>query len=570
MNNTPADQVWSQAQDNMDSMAQMTSDLDDLSNIFNIDNFDLDAIPNLDGGDFADVMQQSHPGTHPSTPFDETLGGLGGPPSTVAQDFGGLNGFSMPMDMSGQTQYMPNGNIHTNMPYNPEATYQQPLMQQFHQAQAQQFQFNPQQYAPASHVPPTPNSFDMHGEAGRFLQQLDVQQRALVEQQYHLQKQDQVQFTPMASPSGTPQFHLAPEYIVPGAYFSPLTSPALHAQNTAHMQQTIQAHHQRHHGHGYYTNPSTAPSSAAPSPVDPNGDVEMAGDMMLPEPVAPPKKSARKKMATPRSLAMSKMKQSPSSKGQKRKSAMLSSITTARDMDGHVQDAPRSAPLQPGSADLMMPPAFESSEHGSISPSDALSESIMGPPPKPGSSLSQSPAIMAQQESNGSSSKAATPKSILSMRSAQASGKDSGATLGIESNGQVVLDELELPAAADGHDGSKAPLARLDSQSDGTSAEQEPRIPARKTPKLGPLSTASSSRPLSATANPSITASPMNASTPSGLLQNKKPEAKGGRGSKKRGSMAASPATMASPALRPKISPSIKPLLPGGSKLIYL
>src|SRR5664279_3151412 len=40
-------------------------------------------------------------------------------------------------------------------------------------------------------------------------------------------------FTPLVSPAVTPlETHFSiPEYTVPGAYFSPLSSPALHAQN---------------------------------------------------------------------------------------------------------------------------------------------------------------------------------------------------------------------------------------------------------------------------------------------------------------------------------------------------
>jgi hypothetical protein len=44
--NAPADQMWSQAPENMDTMATMNGNLDDLSNIFNIDDFDLDSLPN--------------------------------------------------------------------------------------------------------------------------------------------------------------------------------------------------------------------------------------------------------------------------------------------------------------------------------------------------------------------------------------------------------------------------------------------------------------------------------------------------------------------------------------------
>lgn len=59
----------------------------------------------------------------------------------------------------------------------------------------------------------------------------------------------------------------------------------------------------------------------------------------------------------------------------------------------------------------------------------------------------------------------------------------------------------------------------------------------------------------------------MTASTPAGLLKDKK-DNKGGRAtSKKRGSVSTTNSAMVSPALRPKVSPSIKPLLPEGTSL---
>jgi hypothetical protein len=45
------------------------------------------------------------------------------------------------------------------------------------------------------------------------------------------------------------------------------------------------------------------------------------------------------------------------------------------------------------------------------------------------------------------------------------------------------------------------------------------------------------------------------------MASGKKPDAKGGRNARKRGSVSSS---LVSPALRPKISPSIKPLLAAG------
>jgi hypothetical protein len=546
--NAPADQMWSQAPENMDTMATMNGNLEDLSNIFNIDDFDLDNLPNMDAGGFGDQIPQSHPGTHPNTPFDENMGQLAAPPGTAAQDFGGHNTF----DMSGQ-QHFGNQSM-VSMSYGADPMYQPSMPQTYPQHQQQNFQF-PQQhqqqqahFQPNQQVPPTPNSLELHGEAGRFMQhQMDAQQRAMLEQQYQMRKEQQVQFTPMASPSTTP-YHMNSDFTIPGDFFSPLTSPALHAQNTSNMHQQFMPQPQ-----GYYTNPSTAASSAAPSPIDPNKDVEMGGDGANPETSTQPKKPSRRKPATPRTFALNKVKQSPIQKPQKRKSVALSSI----DADIAVQDVQRSGNIAPRSAGFQMPPPIESSENDSVSP-EALSDIPMGPPPRPGSAY-QSPALVAQKKDV--SGPAATPRSLLSTKSVyDANGP---ASTGISGQmGQASLEDLELPEAVDGLE-SEQPTATIVQVSN--SQEHTPRLSAsRKTPKLGPLSTPSSNRPPSISGSPAI--APMAASTPAGLLKDKK-DARGGRGtSKKRGSVCTTSSAHASPAILPRVSPSIKPLLPEGSK----
>ncbi|GAB7330837.1 hypothetical protein MBLNU13_g02376t1 [Cladosporium sp. NU13] len=546
--NAPADQMWSQAPDNMDTMATINGNLEDLSNIFNIDDFDLDSLPNMDAGGFGDQIPQSHPGTHPNTPFDESMGQLGAPPGTAAQDFGGHNSF----DMSGQQHFGNQSMVST--PYGADPMYQPSMPQTYPQHQQQNFQF-PQQhqhqqphFQPTQQVPPTPNSLELHGEAGRFMQhQMDAQQRAMLEQQYQMRKEQQVQFTPMASPSTTP-YHMNSDFTIPGDFFSPLTSPALHAQNTSNMHQQFMPQPQ-----GYYTNPSTAASSAAPSPIDPNKDVEMGGDGANSESTTQPKKPSRRKPATPRTFALNKVKQSPIQKPQKRKSVALSSI----DADIAAQDVHKSGNLAPRSAGFQMPPPIESSENDSVSP-EALSDIPMGPPPRPGSAY-QSPALVALKKDI--SGPAATPRSLLSTKSVyDANGP---ASTGISGQmGQASLEDLELPEAVDGLE-SEQPTATIVQVSN--SHEHTPRLTAsRKTPKLGPLSTPSSNRPSSTSGSPAI--APMAASTPAGLLKDRK-DAKSGRGtSKKRGSVCTTSAH-ASPAILPRVSPSIKPLLPEGTNL---
>jgi len=340
----------------------------------------------------------------------------------------------------------------------------------------------------------------------------------------------------------------------------------LHAQNAQNVQQ-------RHlHQGGYYTNPSTAPSSNATSPIDPTVDMDISGDgMSLPDAAIGQSKKMRRKVATPRSVASGKVRESPIQKAMKRKSGMLASVVpTSKDTDSLMMEVQKSGKLQPGSAGLQMPPIFSSSEDGSISP-EPLSELLMGPPPRPGSSLTQSPATNAQhlqQQQQGAKATAAgaaaTPKSLLSMRNQQPINGQPGSAQSAQSAHEGGLDDLQLPEAAETR--SRRPsLSQINTQvaSVSSSAEQTPRLSARKTPKLGPLDTPSSIRPGSALASPSVAASPITGSTPAALLRDRKSDIKGSRSSKKRGSVGASSVVL-SPALRPRISPSIKPLLPEG------
>ena len=554
----------------LDPMAQMTTDdLDDLGNLFEFGDIDLNNIPSVEPGQYGEQLQQQqqHP-SHPNTPFHD-MGQALPLPDTAAHGFGGHEHFpiSQNMDQQQAQHFMGqhDGHVPTSNPYTTEPMYQSSMQQPYHQ-HPQKFQFQPQQaFPPGHHVPPTPNSYEMHGETGHFMQQLDLQQRAILEQRFHVRKDDAIAFTPMVSPAGTPQYNMLPEFTTPGAYFSPLTSPALHAQTATQrqFQQQPQQHQQ-----GYLTNPSTAPSSNATSPVDPSLDVDMLGDgMHLPEPAGPRTRKSRRKIATPKSIAASaKTKPSPRQNPGKRKSGTMSAHVHGNSNNSYSQ---RSVTSQPASAGLQMQPQFDSSEAESISP-EPLSESLMRPPPRPGSSLNQSPAIAAQrQDSRGSViGPAATPKSLLTMRGSQQPINDQQSASNTSSALQEPsgLDDLALPEAATRQNPRRPPLTQINTQISPSAVDDHtPRLSARKTPKLGPLSTPSSARPPSALASPSAVGSPMTASTPAGFLKDKK-DAKDGRGKKKRGSVSANSSKLVSPALVPKISPSIKPLLPEGSK----
>ena len=539
----------------IDQMTQMANDLDDLGNLFEFGDIDLNNIH--DGGDFGGQMQQQH-GTHPNTPFQD----LSEPPSmagTAAHDFGMHEQFAMSQHMEQARQHhyhrQPEKHAPTSNPFNMESIYQASVQQAMYQP-PQPYPLHPQHvFPPNQHVPPTPNSFEMHGETARFMQQhsqMDPQQRAIMEQRYGIRKDDAIAFTPMVSPAGTPQYHMLPEFTTPGAYFSPLTSPMLHAQNQQHPHMLQQQQQ------GYMTNPSTAPSSNTNSPIDPNLDVDMLGEgMALPDSAGPQPRKSRRKAATARNAAAgSKGQQKTVQKAQKRKSTSPNSPASAGDSSSR-----RTVISQPPSAGLQMPGQFDSSEGGSISP-EPLSESVMGPPPRPGSrSVHQSPNIVGQPGS-AAVGPAATPKSLLTMRSPQnpINGQKGSNQSTVD---PANLDDLSLPEAATMQSSRRPSLTQINTQIPlPADDENTPRLSARKTPKLGPMSTPSSAR-LSSMDSPAI-GSPMSASTPSAILSKK--DTKNGRANKKRGSMSANGSKLVSPALVPRISPSIKPLLPEGSK----
>ncbi|KAF2771059.1 hypothetical protein EJ03DRAFT_44692 [Teratosphaeria nubilosa] len=550
-------QPWSQPEA-LDPMAQMSTDLDDLGNLFEFGDIDLNNISgNVENNGYGNPMQQMHV-SHPSTPFDEM--GPSVPPTTSMQDFVRQDHYNLPQDLEPQQQQFNNGHPATTMPYSTQAF--QPAMSQMYMHRPQQFKYSQHpRFAPGQHVPPTPTSFDMHGESAPFMHlpqqqqhQSDHQQRPMFEhqQRYMVRKDDaNIAFTPMASPAGTPSnYNMASEFTVnPGAYFSPLTSPMIHAQNAPRQQQQ-----------GLYTNPSTAPSSNATSPIDGNIDVDMNSDIMsLPDPASGQAAKSNRK-ATARGLAASnRAKQSPIQKAQKRKSSTMLAFAPTRFAD--------SSRSQSNSAGPQKPAAFTgSSEDGSISP-EPFNEASMGPPPRPTSSLTQSPAMTPYQQKDSASTAvgpAATPKSLLSRGSA--SQPINVTEQGSQAKEPGNLDDLQLPEASVATVGPpKQPQINTKIEPPQPDADEEaPRTSSRKTPKLGPLSTPSSARPSSALASPSVAASPMTASTPGALLKDKK-DAKGVRTPKKRGS--AGPSTMPSPALRPRISPSIKPLLPEGTAL---
>lgn len=176
-------------------MAQIQNEMDDLDNLFEFGDIDLNPLPEVGAAQYGDHMQQAQHISHPSTPFDGTA--LAAPPGTSAQDFGGRRQYGMSQKLDHQQQYMSHDSsqVPRSHPFTSESMFQPAVTQPYQHSHPQALQFQQLGFPQGHGAPPTPNSFEMHGEVGRFLQQpqqSDPQQRALFEQRYQLRKDDAV------------------------------------------------------------------------------------------------------------------------------------------------------------------------------------------------------------------------------------------------------------------------------------------------------------------------------------------------------------------------------------------
>lgn len=342
-------------------------------------------------------------------------------------------------------------------------------------------------------------------------------------------------FTPLVSPAVTPleaHFNI-PEYTVPGAYFSPLSSPALRAQN----EQQPAVFDQRR--------PSTA-NSPADMNIDSHPPPPNSGGLS--------KKTGKKPVAKPR--AARAIRQSPIVKPKRSRKGSMAAQALGDIMEpsnSQVTTRPKQATSSQSG------PSTEESENGSISP-EHLSD--MGPPPVPTpGSATRSPFITAQKEDprnqRGILGSPATPASLMRLpQSPQINQPLSNLTMEGAGDDQG-MEGFLLPEAASS---SRPQLSRLDTQSDGqvtpTLSSTGAKTPASAAQTLPSPALTRPRSTMSASQSPQIDA--MNGSnTMSGGVR--KASQASGRGAKKR----ASSSVLASPALLPRISPSLKPLIPG-------
>jgi hypothetical protein len=328
------------------------------------------------------------------------------------------------------------------------------------------------------------------------------------------------------------QFRL-PEYTIPGEYFTPLTSPALEAQNAD--SNGYQFHARQVSDVGFV--PTTAE-------MNPLAATSASGS---PSTLRKPNTRQRASTASNRLSATRKVKQSPNILAQRKRSILATN--SEEFYNSLTQELNHgSASLQNQDIRSLQASSNEASGQDSVSP-EPLSEPLMPPPALPPPRMS--PAIT--PHSSSSPGGAATPALLMRIQRTQHSQDPAGqfrghAQLAEPDFPDEIMEDISLPeAAAPQHQRPKP--KRIDT------AIRTPTISTNGTPLLAP-SPGTYDQPHSA----SIGRSPRTAAmpSPSGPVP-RRSESKIAS-NRKRGSLSS---THASPQLRPKISPSIQPLMKG-------
>lgn len=411
------------------------------------------------------------------------------------------------------------------------------LQQQRVQQQHRQIHEQHVYYANQHAVPPTPQSLEMPPASNQFYS--DQSRTPMFDNRYQRMKEQQdMAFTPLVSPAVTPldpHFQMeAGGFTIPGAYFSPLTSPALHAQSDQGLlydrRSSLSAH-----------------NSPAEMDVETSANAQPAAMDLA--------KKVRKSNA--RVKAKSSVRQSPITKPQRKKAGptpkMVSQALTGMqevNEDGLDQMLPSTA--------LPAPMSSEESENASVSPENL---SDMPPPPLPQKASSKSPFIQPQPQPQphpaipahiqGKPSPA-TPASLMKLPSSSAN--NSAASNPQDLGPSDHIESFELPESVNFNSRPQPP--RIDT----ATPTQSPSDPgSARASSFQPLPSPIFAKP---TAAASASASPNLTPGSTGPSARRTPQllARGSKGSGKRGSVSSG---HVSPALRPRISPSIKPLLPG-------
>lgn len=403
-----------------------------------------------------------------------------------------------------------------------------------------------QRYSRPNGIPPTPTSLKMQPLCHNYTPQTDIGSTPSAASTYYINADD-AQFTPLVSPAVTPgdgNLDFATKYALPGTCFSPLSSPALDAQ--------LNRRSYSQHGH-------TTDSSAATSPLG----LDMDDVTYVTRPETEVSRKIRKRTSTPRSVGtVASGKASPNIRPQRRRGTVKpisSSKETKEPQDGG--QSSRTRVHYP--TGTLIASSRDNSDGDSNSP-DLLNENPMAPPPKP-SSINNSPSITAHRWQNAISrletggQSPATPASLMHLSSEEKESITKRAKLIPKTTlpEVQVMEDLTLPDAAT-PSASNTAIA-------STGSVVKPITPSITAEKSGALLR---SVPNHSTSNAIAQAkvSPQSPAT-DGPWKTGDSATKSSRNLKKRDNGGSK---VVSPALRPKISPNIKPLLPEGGTLFYI
>lgn len=354
-------------------------------------------------------------------------------------------------------------------------------------------------------------------------------------------------FTPLVSPAVTPletHFPIDAQFTVPGAYFSPLTSPALHAQND-----TIAAFE------------SMRGQANTSSPRD-NMDMEGTTTTTTPVLGMTPSDTVKKTRKGAKKRGKAGVRQSPITKPQRRKTT-TTPLLNAQVLSELVENAEQQ---QDQSQQLPVPAISTSSSsagrltdsenNSSVSPENLNDVSMEMPPPPVPKPRSAKPSPRTGPEHHvpgvqlpGMPSPA-TPASLMKLSSPS----NRNSTAMVSSQEPVApehIENFELPESANFP--KEQSVTVVTTTPEQTTPEPGTINVATTQPTPSPVF-AKPSGPASANQSPLLAPG-------SGSISGKRTPQLAARGSKKRGSVTS---VHVSPALRPRISPSIKPLLPGG------
>lgn len=343
------------------------------------------------------------------------------------------------------------------------------------------------------------------------------------------------------------QFRL-PEYTIPGEYFTPLTSPALEAQN--HSSNNNYQFHA-----GQVSDVGFIPTTAEVNPL--------SGTSAPPSPSIIRKTRRRTSVASSRLAGRTtKPRQSPHIRAQTTQSLRNRGkhATSSEDLYNHMAQELNKPPNH--DVRSLQESSNEGSGQDSVSP-EPLPDSLMPPPAVP--PPRKSPAMLPQQSSQQMPGTAATPATLMRIQRSQHAQEPTDQLMGqaqLEIPDEV-MEDISLPEAAQPALQPRPKINHIDTSVRDTAS---PVISAHGTPLIEPRSTPAVDRtPMSVAPSPRTIAMP----SPSGPVPKRSDPSRSSISSRKRPSVSS---THASPLLRPKISPSIQPLMRGsdGKSIIHI